>query len=97
MSVICFNLDHSKILSSSNGLRLYKADARSIIPCSANIPSKGWMIVIVTEFILSSLSIILMMVMWESSLWLGKNMLRSATKNPRETWIGALDIAILLK
>ena len=49
-----------------------------------------------TGFIpLSPLSIVSTMVMWESSQWLGKNILRSTgQKNSRKTWIGTLAAAI---
>ena len=50
------------------------------------------MIVIAKGFVpLSPLIIVSMMVMWESSQWLGKNIVQSAGKrNSREAWIGAL-------
>ena len=57
------------------------------------------MIVIVTGFIpLSQLSVVSTMAMWESSQWLGKNIVRSTgQKNSRKARMGALAAAILLK
>ena len=56
----------------------------------------GLVIVTATGFIpLLRLSIILTMVMWESSQWLGKNIVQSTgLKNSRKAWIGALAAAI---
>ena len=50
------------------------------------------MIVIATGFIpLSPLSVVLPMVTWDSSQWLGKNIVRNTGwKNSRKAWIGAL-------
>ena len=59
----------------------------------------GLMIVIGTWFIpLSPLSIVSTMVMWESSQWLGKNIVWSTgKKNSRKARIGALVATIKLK
>ena len=53
-------------------------------------------IVIATRLIpLSLLSIVSAMVMWESSRWLGKNVVQSTgKKNSRKAWVGALAAAI---
>ena len=60
---------------------------------------RGMIIVIETWSIpLSSLSIVSMMVMWESSQWLGKTIMQSAgKKNPRKAWMGALGAVIWLE
>ena len=43
----------------------------------------------------SSLTAVSTMVLWESSQWLGLNILRSTRlKNSRKVWIGALSVAI---
>ena len=57
---------------------------------------RGLMIIIATRFIpLSPLSVVSTMVMWESSQWLGKNIVRSTGKeSSRKAWIGALAAAI---
>ena len=57
---------------------------------------RGLMIVIATGLIpLSSLSVVSTTVTWESSQWLGKNIVRSTgLKNSRKVWIGALAAAI---
>ena len=57
---------------------------------------QGLMIVIAAGFIpLSPLSIALEIVMWESSQWLEKKLVRSAgSMNSRNAWIGALAAAI---
>ena len=53
---------------------------------------RGFMIVIATGFIpLSTLSVVSTMFMWESSQWLGKNIMQSTgQKNSRKARIGAL-------
>ena len=44
---------------------------------------------------LSPLSVVSTMVMWESSQWLGKNIVQSTGhKNSRKAWIGALAAVI---
>ena len=46
----------------------------------------------------SLLSVVSTMVMWESSQWRGKNIVRSTgKKNSRKAWIGALPTVIKLK
>ena len=60
---------------------------------------RGMMIVIATEFIpLSPLSVVSTMVTWESSQWLGKNIVRSTDeKNSRKALISALAAVISAK
>ena len=57
---------------------------------------RGLMIVIATGFIpLSPLSVVSTMGMWESSKWLGNNIVRNISKkNSRKAWIVALAAAI---
>ena len=57
------------------------------------------MILIATGFIpLSPLSIASTMVMWESSQWLGRNIVQSTgKKNSKKAWIGALAAVIQLE
>ena len=57
---------------------------------------QGLMMVIVIGFVpFSLLSVVSTMGVWESSQWLGKNIVRSTGyKNSRKAWIGALAAAI---
>ena len=60
---------------------------------------RGLMIVIATGFIpLSQQSVVSTMVKWESSQWLGKNIVQSTGKrNSGKAWIGVLTAVIYLK
>ena len=62
----------------SVALRTWEQEVAGSIPDSANILLRGLMIVIANGFFpLSPLSVVSTMVMWESSQWLGKNIVRS--------------------
>ena len=71
---------------------LYSVLSRSLV----RSPARPILIVIATGFIpLSSLSVVSTMVMWESSQWLGKNIMRNnSSVNSRKAWLGALAAAI---
>ena len=79
---------HNSVGSVENRRSLVRSPARPIFfPRIDNIA---------TGFIpLSPLSIVLTVVMWESSQWFGKNIvLSTGWKNYRKEWIGALAAAI---
>ena len=87
------NLTPSPIAQSvAYSYRSVEQEVAGSIPGLGQYSSRGLTIVIATGFILlSPLSIVLTILMWESSQWLGKNNVRSTGKTKsRKAWIGAL-------
>ena len=72
--------------------RTWKHEVAGSIPGLGQFSVRGLMIVVATGFIpLSLLSIVSTLVMWESSQWLGKNIVQSTDqKNSWKAWLGAL-------
>ena len=91
-----FHLRVAEPHSSVGSVADLRTRGRWFDPRLSQYPFRGLLIVIATTCILlSPLSVVPIMVMWESSHWLGKNIVRSTgKKKSRKAWIGALDTAI---
>ena len=88
------NLDNVEPHSSVGSIVDLRTGGRWFDPWLGQYSFQGLMMVIATGFIpLSLLSVVSTMVLWESSQWLGKNIVRSTgKKNSRKAWIGALQL-----
>ena len=82
----------AKIHSLVGCIQNLRTGSRRFDPRLDKLSFQGLIIDIATGFIsLSPLSIISTVVIWESSQWLGKNIVRSnSKKNSKKAWIGAL-------
>ena len=91
-----FSCAEAKPHSSVGCVAVLRTGGRRFDPRLGQYSFRGLMIVIATGFIiLSPLSVVSTMVMWESSQWLKKNIVRSTGyKHSRKAWIGALAAVI---
>ena len=98
-SILCFSHNVYILLKTSPIILPRAPKAQSVEQGYGQCSFRRLLIVIATGFIpLSPLSIISTMVMWESSQWLGKNIVPSTgKKNCRKAWVGTLASEIWLK
>ena len=76
--MMIFLFDMAELHSSVRSIVYLRTRGRLFNPQLSQYSFQGLMIVIATGFIpLSPLSIVLILIMWKSSQWLGKNIVRS--------------------
>ena len=91
-----FTVEYAERHSSVSSVAALRTGGCWFDPGLGQYSLRGLMIVIATEFIpLSPLSVVSTIVVWESSQWLGNNIVRSTgERNSRKAWIGALVAAM---